>query len=226
MALRGLLTDLHIHTKMSDGHVPLLEIIDIFGKGGVDVLNVADHIYDTITVHGKEVHKGGYCIEDWERYSKQVLKAQRYARKTYGMLVIQGAEITRADSGDNTPGFHIVAVDLKEPVDPNLQPGDIIRAIQAQGGITISAHPYDKGPGSDQDDRGNVFHLWENLETFRNIVDLWEIANGRVLYEIKTDGRQGYLFAKSNKTSSGLFYPISFSPKKFPYNKENHPNNN
>lgn len=50
-----------------------------------------------------------------------------------------------------------------------------------------------------------------------------KIFHGRVLYEIKIDGkppeggRQGYLSAKSDKTSSGLFYPVSFSPKKFPY---------
>lgn len=50
-----------------------------------------------------------------------------------------------------------------------------------------------------------------------------KIFHGRVLYEIKTDGkppeggRQGYLSAKSDKTSSGLFYRVSFSPKKFPY---------
>lgn len=44
-----------------------------------------------------------------------------------------------------------------------------------------------------------------------------KIFHGRVFYEIKTDGRQGYLFAKSEKTSSGLYYQISFSPKKYPY---------
>ena len=44
-----------------------------------------------------------------------------------------------------------------------------------------------------------------------------KIFHGRVLYEVKIDNNQGYLFAESNKASSGLFYAISFSPKKYPY---------
>jgi len=178
--VQELLADFHVHTAQSDGQVPLLEVIDIFGKGGVKVINISDHLYDTITEHGKRVHEMKQCIQDWELYCAQVEKARRYAEQRYGMLVIRGAEITRADSGDGTAGFHIVAVDLKEPVNPNLSPQEIVKAIQAQGGLAISAHPYDK---PDAGPRGNVFYLWENLEAFRDMVDLWEIGNGRVLYE-------------------------------------------
>lgn len=44
-----------------------------------------------------------------------------------------------------------------------------------------------------------------------------KIFHGRVIYAVKIDNNQGYLYAESNKTSSALFYIISFSPKKYSY---------
>lgn len=44
-----------------------------------------------------------------------------------------------------------------------------------------------------------------------------KIFHGRVLYEVKPETPKGHLFAKSDKASSGLYYQISFSPKKYPY---------
>ena len=44
-----------------------------------------------------------------------------------------------------------------------------------------------------------------------------KIFQGRVLYEVRPDPEKGYLLARSNQASSGLFYKISFSPKKDPY---------
>lgn len=44
-----------------------------------------------------------------------------------------------------------------------------------------------------------------------------KIFTGRVLYTVKPRDPSGYLTGKSRKASSGLFYPIKFSPKKYPY---------
>ena len=44
-----------------------------------------------------------------------------------------------------------------------------------------------------------------------------KIFQGRVLYEVRPDPEKGYLLARSNQASSGLFYKISFSPKKKHY---------
>ena len=44
-----------------------------------------------------------------------------------------------------------------------------------------------------------------------------KIFTGRVLYEVKSEGNKGYVSAKSNNASSGLFYTLSYSPKKHPY---------
>lgn len=44
-----------------------------------------------------------------------------------------------------------------------------------------------------------------------------KIFIGRVLYEVKSEGNKGYVLARSNNASSGLFYALSYSPKKYPY---------
>ena len=52
-----------------------------------------------------------------------------------------------------------------------------------------------------------------------NALKEWKekIFHGRVLYTVTPRDPAGYLTGKSQKTSSGLFYLIKFSPKKYPY---------
>lgn len=173
--MKWLLSDFHVHTAMSDGTVPILEVIDLFGANGVEVLNISDHLHDTVSDHGKMVRRLGKTIQDWDFYTKEIERARTYARDRYDMFVIQGAEIT-----NYVEGFHIVAVDLKEPIDADLPAKDIINEIHRQGALAIAAHPYNK---PDAGSRGYVFYLWDHLNEFRDIVDLWEIGNGRTLYE-------------------------------------------
>jgi hypothetical protein len=42
------------------------------------------------------------------------------------------------------PGYHVAAIGIREPVDWRLPLPDAIRAIHAQGGIAIAAHPVDR----------------------------------------------------------------------------------
>lgn len=44
-----------------------------------------------------------------------------------------------------------------------------------------------------------------------------KIFHGRVSYVIENEGEVKQLVAKSDKSSSGLFYPIKFNPTKYPY---------
>lgn len=44
-----------------------------------------------------------------------------------------------------------------------------------------------------------------------------KIFQGRVLYTVNPDKDNGYVLAKSDKASSGLFYTIKYSPKTYPY---------
>ncbi|MDD5592631.1 MAG: DUF3047 domain-containing protein [Candidatus Omnitrophica bacterium] len=43
-----------------------------------------------------------------------------------------------------------------------------------------------------------------------------KIFKGRVLYSVRVEKRGGYLTAYSNNSASGIFYEISFHPKKYP----------
>ncbi len=52
----------------------------------------------------------------------------------------------------------------------------------------------------------------------KDALEEWDekIFKGRVLYSVKVEKKGGYLAAYSNNSASGIFYEISFSPKKHP----------
>ncbi len=45
-----LLCDFHIHTDMSDGSLPVDEVVDMYGSKGFDVISITDHILDSHTL--------------------------------------------------------------------------------------------------------------------------------------------------------------------------------
>ena len=47
---KWLLCDFHIHTEISDGKVPLPQVIDLFGEKGFDAISITDHLYDKHTI--------------------------------------------------------------------------------------------------------------------------------------------------------------------------------
>ncbi|MDP2940295.1 MAG: DUF3047 domain-containing protein [Candidatus Omnitrophota bacterium] len=51
-----------------------------------------------------------------------------------------------------------------------------------------------------------------------NALDEWQekIFKGKVLYVVKSQRGKGYLLAKSEKAASGIFYRITFDPRKYP----------
>lgn len=52
------------------------------------------------------------------------------------MILIPGVEIT-----NNTDLYHIVAVDVKEYVDPSLPVEEIVEKLKEQNALVIAAHP-------------------------------------------------------------------------------------
>ncbi|MCS7265558.1 MAG: CehA/McbA family metallohydrolase [Armatimonadetes bacterium] len=81
------------------------------------------------------------------------------------MLILPGCEIS-SDKG------HIVAVNLREPIEPNRPSQEVIDAVNAQGGVAILAHP----------NWGENFCHWrqENLASLRNYAGI-EVFNGNIL---------------------------------------------
>ncbi|AAD35644.1 phosphotransferase [Thermotoga maritima MSB8] len=166
-----LLCDFHVHTNMSDGHLPLGEVVDLFGKHGVDVVSITDHIVDRRTLEQRKRNGeplGAITEDKFQDYLKRLWREQKRAWEEYGMILIPGVEIT-----NNTDLYHIVAVDVKEYVDPSLPVEEIVEKLKEQNALVIAAHPDRKK----QDEEHLSWYLWANMERFKDTFDAWEIAN-------------------------------------------------
>ena len=111
-----LLYDFHIHTRFSDGSLFLEEVVDLYGTKGFYVITISDHIldsnsWDACTEKGQDPR----VIPEnaFQDYLQLLWREARRAWETYRMLLIPGTEIT-----NNTGGCHILAVDIKDYIDP------------------------------------------------------------------------------------------------------------
>ncbi len=105
--------DLHIHTTISDGMGSIIQVLEYLSANpSLDVVAITDH--DDIT--------GG------------IIAREMAQKMGCPFEVIVGAEITTLEG-------HMVALFLTDPV-PNLRPlTQTIKAVHAQNGICIAAHP-------------------------------------------------------------------------------------
>ncbi len=92
------------------------------------------------------------------------------------MLLIPGAEIT-----NNTGQYHILALDIKQYVNPDLEVAEIVDAIHAQEGIAVVCHPHYK---EEVETQPVYAHLWEHHKEYRNLFDAWEVANRDSLFDV------------------------------------------
>lgn len=173
-----LLCDFHIHTNMSDGKLPLKKVVDLYGKHNVDVISITDHILDRYTISKRlENNESINTIKEkyFHDYLKILWKEQQRAWKEYEMLLIPGAEIT-----NDKDRYHILAIDIKEYIDPSLSVEEIIEHIKEQNAVSIAAHPDRKK----EDEEYTSWYLWVKHEKFRDIFDAWEVANRDDLYNL------------------------------------------
>ena len=106
-----LAVDFHVHGFPGDGALAPWLLRDEAARAGLDAFALTNH----------------------NRVST-ARAARRMFGDTSGPLVIVGQEIT-------APGFHIAAAGLEERVDWTKGAATAIRAVRAQGGVTIAAHP-------------------------------------------------------------------------------------
>ncbi|MEM3587411.1 MAG: hypothetical protein QXO71_08840, partial [Candidatus Jordarchaeaceae archaeon] len=93
----------------------------------------------------------------------------------YRMLLIPAVELT-----NNQGMYHILAIDIKEYIEPALPVEKIVDEIHRQEAIAIACHPHRKEIEDDQP----YIHLWENHERYANIFDAWEVANRDDLFNV------------------------------------------
>lgn len=172
-----LLCDFHIHTDMSDGALPIYEIIDMYGLKGFDVISITDHILDSNT--RKEREEKGEPIDaveesKFKEYISILRREANRAWKEYKMVLIPGAELT-----NNSEEYHILAIDIKEYIDPTRPVEEIIKEIHKQEAIAIACHPhYGK-----REARHLYIHLWKHREKYVRLFDAWEVANRDDLFD-------------------------------------------
>jgi len=106
-----LAADFHVHAFPGDGGLPPWALRHEAARAGLDVFTISNH----------------------NRVSTARL-ARWMSRQSPGPIVIVGQEVTAR-------GFHVIAAGIEERVDWRTSPADVIRAVHAQGGVAIAAHP-------------------------------------------------------------------------------------
>jgi predicted metal-dependent phosphoesterase TrpH len=184
--LSPLLAELHAHTSWSDGDLSVRELVELYGSAGFDVLCITDHEYrddDPVIAAGAR----GVGPDTHTRYLAEIeLEASR-ARRSYGLLVIPGLELSYNDV-DPRRSAHAVAVGLREAVSLADGLAAALQRADAAGAALIGAHPDDDvetasrthptlGFASCPDGLGALVHRFELFN--RSQLFPWVAATGR-----------------------------------------------
>lgn len=173
------LADLHTHTNLSDGKLPMRELVDLYGQRGFGALAITDHLCERGTLLGKVSRYIGCSLteESFDSYIRQVREEADRAWREYRMLVLPGFEITK-NFVSNQRSAHVLAVGIDRYVDPDLPIPELCAAIRAEGGLAIAAHPVSTRKLEKQ-----TYHLWDRREELRSSFDAWEVASGPHLFD-------------------------------------------
>ncbi|MBV9107315.1 MAG: glycosyltransferase [Verrucomicrobia bacterium] len=169
-----LLCDLHTHSVYSDGKLTVRELVDFYGQRSFDVLCVTDHICDHTSLIGKMTNLSGLVltIDEVEEYFETIESEKKRALEKYRMILMAGFEFNK-DGLAKKSSAHLLAVDLKAPIDPGLSIIQTIAEIHSQGGLAIASHPHEVKTRWGK----NTLFFWENIDRYAPLLDAWEVAN-------------------------------------------------
>jgi hypothetical protein len=167
-----LLCDFHIHTTYSDGVLPLPEVVDLFGRSGHDAIAITDHIVNQDSGLGRMAHAIKHSLnpETFRRYRDEVRREADRAWRTYGMVVIPGAEMTR-NTIHRDASVHVLALGLHEFLSADGDAIEMLGEIRARGAVSVACHPHEMS-----EFYANTFYLWNRRHTAGKLVDLWEVG--------------------------------------------------
>lgn len=166
--------DFHIHTSWSDGALSIPEAVDLYGRTGFDVIAITDHVLDSGSLGTQGPH-WSVPRERFGEYLQELWDAARVAWERWGMLLLPGMELT-----NNTSKYHILALDLKEFISPDLEVEPMLREIRRQGAVSVACHPYVRNHSGESPSE----HLWEHHERYATMFDAWEVANRDDLFNV------------------------------------------
>jgi predicted metal-dependent phosphoesterase TrpH len=183
-----LLCDFHVHTRWSDGRLALREVIDLYGKTRkFDVIAITDHILmkkDLLARIGRVATLGrrvfGVTEEIFDEYLEDIRAEADRAWRTYGMLVIPGAEVTQ-NRLQGKKNSHIIALGITRYISADQTALAILQDIRRQDAVSIACHPHHR-PTRRLEIR--TCYLWEHRKELSDLVDLWEAANRDDLFPV------------------------------------------
>lgn len=176
---RPLLCDFHTHTNYSDGKLTVTELVDFYGAHGFDCICITDHLADPRRLIGKLSRLSGLTLSplQLEEYFEVIRREANRAWRRYRMLVMAGIEFNKDGCRAKTSA-HLLGIDLRRPIAPDMDLPATIAEIHAQGGLAVASHPHVMKSEWGK----NTLYLWENQETFAPLLDAWEIANRENLF--------------------------------------------
>jgi processive 1,2-diacylglycerol beta-glucosyltransferase len=169
-----LLCDFHAHSIFSDGKLTIPELVDFYGQRRFDVLCVTDHICDHTKVIGRMTNLTGLVLtmDQVDDYFEIIEKEKKRALDKYRMILMAGLEFNK-DGLTKKSSAHLLAVDLKKPVNPGLTITQTIAEIHAQGALAIASHPHEFKTHWGK----NTLYFWEHIDQYAPLLDAWEVAN-------------------------------------------------
>ena len=169
-----LLCDLHTHTVFSDGRLTVRELVDFYGQRGFDALCITDHICDHTRLIGRVTNLTGLVLtlDQVDEYFDVIQQEKRRALEKYKMIVLTGLEFNK-DGLTRKSSAHLLAIDLKKPIDPGLSIMQTIAEIHAQGALAVASHPHEFKTHWGR----NTLYFWENIDRYAPLLDAWEVAN-------------------------------------------------
>ena len=176
--MQWLYCDFHIHTTWSDGKCSPDRVVELYGESGFDVIAITDHVLDSESIKKARKQTSGLSAvsrSEFSNYQQALWAAARRAWEKYGMLVVPGVEIT-----NNTARYHILSLDIKEYISPDLDVEAIIEKTREQQGISVACHPYVRNHSGEDPS----IYLWKNHERLATMFDAWEVANRDDLFNV------------------------------------------
>lgn len=172
------LADFHLHTNKSDGKLNLHEVVDLYGERGFGAIAITDHLCESRSLIGRAARYMGCSLTEnnFSNYIAEVEEEAERAWRQYRMLVLPGFEAT-INSLSNYRSAHILALGIREYVDPNQDIPSMCKEIRSKGGLAIAAHPVSTRRLEKQ-----TYHLWDRRHELAQDFDAWEVASGPYLF--------------------------------------------
>ncbi|MBX3021180.1 MAG: hypothetical protein KF799_05830 [Bdellovibrionales bacterium] len=173
-----ILADLHVHSRYSDGHLTIAELVDFYGQRGFGCIAITDHICERNTFLGLAAKYLKYTLtpESFPAYLAEIHREAERAWERYRMVVIPGFELSK-NSFAHHRNAHILGIGISEFVGAEADVVTLARAIRAQGALAVAAHPVPTGRAELQ-----TLHLWDHREELKKEFDAWEVASGPELF--------------------------------------------